>query len=73
MIHHSRRSFLESASGAATLGTFLNLNPKAMGANETIRVALIGARNQGRGVALRHIEAGAKITTLCDIDDAVNA
>jgi len=44
-----------------------------MGANETIRVALIGARNQGRGVALRHIEAGAKIATLCDIDDAVNA
>jgi predicted dehydrogenase len=73
MNNHSRRSFLESTSGAVMLGTFLNLNPKAMGASETIRVALIGARNQGRGVALRHIAAGAKIATLCDIDDAINA
>jgi predicted dehydrogenase len=73
MMNHSRRTFLESASGATAIGTFLNLNPKAMGANETIRVALIGARNQGKGVALRHIKAGAKIATLCDIDDAINA
>jgi predicted dehydrogenase len=73
MNDHSRRTFLRSASGAATLGTFVNLNPRAMGAAETIRVALIGARNQGRGVALRHVAAGAKIATLCDIDDAINA
>ena len=43
------------------------------GANETVNVALIGGRNQGRGVALRTIAAGARIHTFCDIDDAIHA
>jgi len=47
--------------------------PFAFGASETISLALIGARNQGRGVALRSIAAGARIKTLCDVDDAINA
>jgi predicted dehydrogenase len=45
----------------------------ALGANETVNLALIGARNQGRGVALRSVAAGARIKTICDIDDAINA
>lgn len=59
----NRRTFLgAAASGAAVLG-----------ANERVNLALIGARNQGRGVALRSIAAGAHIKTLCDVDDAINA
>ena len=67
-----RRTFLKSAA-ALSAGGFLNLNPAAMGANDKINLALIGARNQGKGVALRSIRAGAHIKTLCDIDDAINA
>lgn len=67
-----RRTLLRSAA-ALSAGGFLNLNPAALGANERINLALIGARNQGKGVALRSIRAGARIKTLCDIDDAINA
>ncbi|MBI4907496.1 MAG: Gfo/Idh/MocA family oxidoreductase [Acidobacteria bacterium] len=45
----------------------------ALGANDRISLALIGARNQGKGVAQRAIAAGARITTICDIDDAIYA
>ncbi len=69
-----RRTFLKSAaSGAFAAGAFVNLNPRACGANEPVALALIGARNQGRGVALRSIKAGARITVLCDVDDAIAA
>lgn len=64
----TRRSFTRSALAA---GTILNLNPSALGANEKINVALIGGRNQGRGVALRMIRAGANLHTFCDLDDAI--
>ena len=65
----TRRNFMKAAAAAAAL----NLNPMAMGANERISLALIGARNQGKGVALRSIAAGARISTICDIDDAIYA
>ena len=42
-----------------------------MGANDRVNLALIGGRNQGRGVALRFIEQGARIKTFCDLDDAI--
>jgi predicted dehydrogenase len=67
-----RRTILKGAA-ALSAGGFLNLNPAAMGANDKINLALIGARNQGKGVALRSIQAGARMKTLCDIDDAINA
>jgi predicted dehydrogenase len=71
MLPQNRRAFLKGA--ALSAGGFLNLNPSALGANDRIQLALIGARNQGKGVALRSIEAGAYIKTLCDVDDAINA
>ena len=49
----------------------LNLNPAARGANEKVTLALIGGRNQGRGVALRAIKAGAQFKTFCDLDPAI--
>ena len=52
-------------------GGLLNLNPRAMGANEKVTLALIGGRNQGRGVALRAIEQGAEFKTFCDLDPAI--
>jgi predicted dehydrogenase len=52
-------------------GAFLNLNPRAMGANERGSLGLIGGRNQGKWAALRAIEAGAEIRSPCDIDDAI--
>ncbi|HYK87874.1 MAG TPA: Gfo/Idh/MocA family oxidoreductase [Acidobacteriota bacterium] len=74
MKNSDRRSFLKSAaSGALAAGAFVNLNPRAYGANEPVALALIGARNQGRGVALRSVKAGARITVLCDVDDAIAA
>ena len=65
-----RRLFV-ARTGAALAGSYLNLNPFAMGANERINLALIGGHNQGRAVALRAIQAGAVIKTFCDIDEGV--
>ncbi len=68
MLAANRRSFLLGSAGAAGL---VNLNPSALGANERVVLALIGARNQGRNDALRAIKAGAHFKTLCDVDEAV--
>src|SRR5262245_1445625 len=59
----SRREFV---TGGLAASTFLNLNPRAMGANEKVTLALIGGRNQGKGDATRAIQAGAVIKTFCD-------
>ncbi|MFB3826633.1 MAG: Gfo/Idh/MocA family protein [Bryobacteraceae bacterium] len=68
------RSFAGTGLAAALCaGELRNLNPRAKGANEKIALALIGGHNQGNGVALRAIERGADIKTICDIDDAVCA
>jgi predicted dehydrogenase len=67
----NRRSFMKTSMlGTASLAS---LSPKVMGANERIGLALVGARNQGRGVALRSIREGAEIRVLCDIDEAISA
>ncbi len=66
----NRRTFGKTAALAAA-GTFLNLNPRALGASEKITLALIGGRNQGRWVAGRAIQAGAQVKTICDIDDDI--
>lgn len=58
-----RRLFLTSSLAARA----------ALGANDRINLALVGARNQGKGVAHRSIAAGARIKTVCDIDDAIYA
>ena len=66
----NRRTFLQTGS-AAVAASFLNLNPRAKGANEKVALALIGGRNQGKGDALRAIKQGAEIKTFCDLDDAI--
>jgi predicted dehydrogenase len=69
--NETRRSFALTGAAALAASPFVNLNPRAMGANEKIVLALVGGRNQGRGVALRSIRQGAEIKTFCDIDDAI--
>ncbi len=68
--NRTRRSVLQ-AGLAGVAATLVNLNPKAMGAGDRINLALIGGRNQGKGDALRAIKAGARIATLCDIDEEI--
>ena len=70
MDQQNRRTFAKQA-GIAAAGSFLNLNPRAVGANDKVVLALIGGRNQGRGDALRAIKQGAEFKTFCDIDQAI--
>jgi predicted dehydrogenase len=67
MSQNRRSFFLMGAAAAAGAGK------RALAANETVRLALIGGRNQGRGDALRTIRQGGRIATFCDIDDAILA
>ncbi|HUJ23571.1 MAG TPA: Gfo/Idh/MocA family oxidoreductase [Bryobacteraceae bacterium] len=73
MQREDRRSFMKHAGvrSAVAAGSLFQWNPRAKGANERVVVALIGGRNQGRGVATRMIEQGAEIKTFCDLDDEV--
>ncbi len=63
-----RRSFLKTALAT---GAAVNLNPRAMGANERPTIALIGGRNRGRQIGLPAIKAGAEIKTFCDLDEEI--
>jgi len=69
----SRRQFIGSAIGAAGL-TALPTWAKPIGANEDVRVAVIGfnARGQGHISSLLKIK-GVRIVALCDVDDKVMA
>ncbi|HVX66581.1 MAG TPA: Gfo/Idh/MocA family oxidoreductase [Bryobacteraceae bacterium] len=69
-MQHDRRTFVKNA-GILAAGSLAGWNPRAKGANERVVLALIGGRNQGRGVATRAIQQGAEIKTFCDLDDEV--
>ena len=72
MENETRRSFaVNTGMAALAASSFLNLNPRAKGANQKVVLALIGGHNQGRGDALRAIRQGAEFKTFCDIDQAV--
>jgi predicted dehydrogenase len=73
MADESRRTFVKKIGAASALaaGSFLNWNPRAMGANDKVVLGLIGGRNQGKGDALRSIARGAEIKTFCDIDQEI--
>jgi len=72
MEQETRRSFsIKTGMAALAAGSFVNLNPRAKGANERVVLALIGGRNQGRGDALRAIRQGGEIKTFCDLDQAI--
>ncbi len=68
----TRRDFNRTAALAAA-GSIVNLNQRALGANEQPVLAVIGGRNQGRWVAGRAVRAGAVIKTICDVDEEIIA
>src|SRR5579863_5820015 len=69
----TRREFVKKVGAASALasGGFLNLNPRALGANDRVVMGLIGGRNQGRNDVLGAISHGAEFKTFCDIDQAI--
>lgn len=70
MSGENRRNFIGAGLLTATAG-FVNLNPRAIGANERVSLALVGGRNRGRAIAIGAIKSGAVIKTFCDLDDAI--
>jgi predicted dehydrogenase len=67
----TRRDFLKTSAAA---GAMLTLAPHArvLGANDDLRVAVIGFRGQG-GVHIRSLQAlpGVRVVALCDADKSV--
>lgn len=64
-----RRQLLKS--GVTAAAAMWGSKSRVLGANDRVNLALIGGRNQGKGVARRSIEAGAHFKTFCDIDRAI--
>ena len=73
MADETRRSFMKKIGAASALatGSFMNWNPRALGANDKVVMGLIGGRNQGRNDALGAIAHGAEFKTFCDVDQAI--
>lgn len=63
-----RRSFLKTALAGAGA---VNLNPRAMGANDRPTIALVGGRNRGRQIVIPAVKAGADCKTFCDLDEEI--
>jgi predicted dehydrogenase len=68
---NTRRSFAKEAAGAIATGVLWKGSMSAQNASDRVNLGLIGGRSEGRAVALRMIEQGARIKTFCDIDQAV--
>ena len=72
----TRRKFLKDQAAlghaaAIAAGTFAAASPtKVLGANETVRFALIGCGGRGRSVAANLIREGGRCVALCDVDDS---
>jgi predicted dehydrogenase len=73
MSEETRRSFVKKIGAASALaaGSFLNWNPRAMGANDKVVMALIGGHNQGWKDAKGIIAHGGEFKTFCDVDQAI--
>jgi predicted dehydrogenase len=64
-IHRSGKGLVSAAVGATTLGALQR--GLAAGANERVRVAIIGCGGRAKFLAPNLIEAGAEIACLCDL------
>ena len=74
----TRRDFIKkstaSGAGLATLGgiSFINHPEKVFGANDRVRVAVIGIRGQGFSHIRRYAAlANAEVAAICDVDENV--
>jgi predicted dehydrogenase len=63
----NRRSFTQASVAAGALAA----SGQLLGANDRIRLGLIGSGRRGRVVASAAAKAGAGIATLCDLDERV--
>ncbi|HPO31212.1 MAG TPA: Gfo/Idh/MocA family oxidoreductase, partial [Candidatus Hydrogenedentes bacterium] len=63
----TRRTFVKTAAVSLTALSAA----RTWGANERIRVAVIGTRNRGNQVASNLAAAGADVTVFCDCDRAM--
>lgn len=75
---YNRRQFLGSsaknAAGMAAGMVGLASHADAAGSLETVRVGVIGVRNQGRKLAAEFAGLGcARVTRVCDVDDSLQA
>jgi len=70
MTHFSRRNFLKTTAAAAAC--LVGAQSRVLGANEDIRIGVIGFRSRGKDAIenLRKIK-GVRIVALCDADSAV--
>jgi predicted dehydrogenase len=70
---HTRRSFLKSSLAAgAALSLPARLYAQAKGANEDIRIAVIGLNGRGQDHLSNYSKLkGVRIVALCDVDSAV--
>jgi predicted dehydrogenase len=70
-----RRSFLRTCSqttGGIAAVTLLARSNKVLGANDRIRVAVVGIHGQGNAhMASFHKQPGAEVIALCDVDENV--
>jgi predicted dehydrogenase len=66
----TRRHFIHHAGTALAGATSLSAlnHARAAGANERVRIALIGCGGRGKIVARNLIEAGAELVCLCDLN-----
>ncbi len=70
----TRRRFIQSTAASAAAASLLPTYARVLGANEELRVALIGFNSRGRHL-LGQFEnaAGVRIAALCDVDERVLA
>ncbi len=65
-----RRAFLQRSGLAAGAGAFVAATGgRVLGANDRVNFALLGCGGRGRYVAYGLVQAGATLTTLCDLHD----
>lgn len=74
MARISRRSFLQT-TGVAAAGALLGgcASPRVIGANEDVRLGVVGMNNRGKDILTKELPRvkGARVTALCDVDSAV--
>lgn len=72
MTSFKRRDFIRSSAGAAAAGTLgFNMTRYAGSPNDTIRVAVVGLRGQGKSHTGSYLKMpNVEIAALCDVDEA---
>ncbi|MBI9017735.1 MAG: Gfo/Idh/MocA family oxidoreductase [Phycisphaerae bacterium] len=66
----TRRSFIKYSAGIATTGALWGTSPTWAGANDKIRVAVVGIRGMGQNhIAAYQALPNVEVNALCDVDE----